>query len=200
MKNINRLLHAGLACLTLSCASAQAAPVATAEDTTDSARAPRSATLSGGTSSAGKTITREESKTIDLLIDLQDKPANKGSAGRNESALSDSRVTRSGTGSGTGATPSNAAAAAYFGVPAAAQNRKTSESEGANSDPGAQRQAAAGSSAGAKPQAADSGFSSWLPRDLFRWIRDNRFEFLAAVLGTFALVWLGSAAFVRQRG
>lgn len=183
-------------CMALICIVAHAAPVAPTEDAIDASRAARAVTLSGGTATGSKSAARDESKTIDLLIDLQDRTAPKGDERR---GLPEGRTARPTIGSGPGADTANTAAAAYFGVPAAAQGAKAQDTGRAEPDPSARRPTTAGGPQGSKPPTTESGLSAWLPRELLSWIRDHRYEVLAAALGTFALVWIFSAALVQRR-
>lgn len=171
--------------MALICITAHAAPVAPTEDITDASRAARTANLSGGTSSSSKSAAREESRTIDLLIDLQDRATPKGSEAR---GLPEGRAARRATGSVTGSAATNTAAAAYFGMPAAAQGATAQDNGRAEPDPSGRRPATSGGPQGGKPPNPESGLSAWLPRELLSWVRDHRYEVLGAALGTFALV------------
>lgn len=197
MKNQSTALRVILTCAFLISGTVEAAPVATTDESVEASRAPRAVNLSGGTASAGKSNAREESKTIDLLIDLQDKAASRAPDSRNNSALSEGRPARA-TSSGSGAEQVNKAAAAYFGVPVAATARSAQNSERTDSEPSSNRSQMAVGAKGAQTPAADSTGLGWLPRGLLFWVREHRYEILAGVFGTLVLMWVGSAALARR--
>lgn len=198
MNNQSTALQVILTLGLLACCAAQAAPVATTDESLEGARAPRAVNLSGGTTSVGKSVAREESRTIDLLIDLQDKAASKGPEGRSTGALSEGRPTRP-TSPGSDVGPANKAAAAYFGVPAAAQARNAQSTERTESDSSGIRSQKASGATSAQSSTAESAGLGWMPRGLLLWVREHRYEILAAVFGTLALMWVGSAALARRR-
>ena len=198
MKNQSTVLRVILTCAFLISGTLGAAPVATTDESVEASRAPRAVSLSGGTASAGKSSTREESKTIDLLIDLQDKAASKAPDSRNSSALPEGRPARA-TSAGSDAGQVNKAAAAYFGVPVAATARSAQNTERTDSEPSSIRSQMAVNAKGAQTPAAGSTGFGWLPRGLLFWVREHRYEILAAVFGTLALMWVGSAALARRR-
>ena len=112
--------------------------------------------------------------------------------------MSEGRPVRATT-SGSDVGQANKAAAAYFGVPAAAQARSAQSAERTDSDPADVRPQMAGGAKGAQTPAAESTGLGWLPRGLLSWVREHRYEILAAVFCTLALMWVGSAAVARRR-
>lgn len=201
-KHIRRIVE--FTCAMAISFHAASAPVTPADEALD-ARAP--GTASPGTIGAyrdgGKSARREDAKTIDLLIELQDKGGN-APVGLNHatSTVEEARAAAAKRGTAAAAAPSGPDAAVFFGVKSV-PGGATASVEGSTADwkpPVATRtDGTAGAAKGERAAASESWLLSLLPRGLFLWLRENRYLVLGGALAAACAAWVASAAMSQRR-
>jgi hypothetical protein len=201
-KHVSRLAVVASA-LVLAC-DVSGAPVTPTDESIDA----KSTSTSGhGTVGAyregSKSTRREDAKTIDLLIELQDKGGN-APVGLNHatSTVDEARAAATKRATANKAAAHGPDAGAFFAVKPPVGGTATSTGA-ANSDwkpPESGRAGNAdGSAKGDRSAASESWLLGLLPRELFRWARENRYLVLGGALAAACVGWVASAALSQRR-
>lgn len=201
-RHLDRL--AALAGVLIFSSSARSAPVTPGDESLD-ARTPSSTSQAAPNAyrEGSKSSRREDAKTIDLLIEMQDKGGNAPVTERHATSTIEEARSAAKRATGSAGTAAGTDAAAFFSV-------KTPPAGATNSAGGAEAEwkpssaaRASTSGGGAKAEQAPAS-GSWLrslvPRQLFLWVRENRYTVLVGALAVALAVWLASAALAQRRG